>query len=119
MAPDHSSETCYGFCFRPVSDRPGCSGSLHLWVSRRGKTLFVPTPYDVDHAEWDAVGGTLVIPGEPSPRGDQLSDYAQNMVRDLELMGRIIGNLKRSHRTVDIRDVVKIYSLAAYYPITT
>ncbi len=99
----------FGFCFRPIHGRDDCSGKLHLWVAgSRGETRFAPTRYDVRHDEWDAVSGTIKESASPA-RQSVLSDYREQMARDLRLVESIVHNLEAEGRGCAAADVVKTY----------
>ena len=85
----------FGFCFHPALHRDDCSGFVHLWVhDTRGKICFIPTTYDIRHAEWDPITRRIAIPKHSSPlRKIQLRYYAECMRRDLAEMEALVNDL--------------------------
>ncbi len=83
----------FGFCFRPALDRNDCSGPLLLWIDTGGKTIFMPTTYDVRREEWDPVSGSILIPRNlTNPiRNRRLSVYKKSMARDLQTLETTLG----------------------------
>lgn len=102
----------FGFCFRPDLRRDDCSGPLYLWIEHYGSMRFIPTPYDIRHDEWDAIGGTIVIPKGSTGRARRLAECARSMARSLRLVKTIVSDLEKSRKRYTVDDVANAFNKA-------